>query len=261
MHFGSPLPSARIAIRPIAASRKGFLRGSAFTLVELLAVIAIISVLALISLNVIGKVRDSSRTTQCASHLRELGQATLLYAQDHQNVYPPTYGTVKNGVPITNTAWWWELFPAYCNSSEVFSCPLDNTGFSGTYTPTWTYKGQTFPEGKVSYGALGHVSGGSDFKPLGKPIPLFSAPTRTVLYIDYQSADARLSKTWQSNNPRWLNASSKSPENNSYPAFPHNGGTKANMVFLDGHIGLMSQPEMVAAVNTGSLFVGAVAPQ
>ena len=60
----------------------------AFTLVELLAVIAIIGVLAAIVLAVLGRVRESARTTQCISNLRQLGVATGLYASDNQGEIP-----------------------------------------------------------------------------------------------------------------------------------------------------------------------------
>lgn len=62
---------------------------AAFTLIELLTVIAIIGILAAILIPVVGQVRESARTSQCVVHLRDLGTAVQLYAQDNHDMVPP----------------------------------------------------------------------------------------------------------------------------------------------------------------------------
>ncbi|MDR1281645.1 MAG: prepilin-type N-terminal cleavage/methylation domain-containing protein [Opitutaceae bacterium] len=66
-----------------------FLRIRAFTLIELLTVIAIIGILAAISIPTIGHVREQAKTAQCASGLRQLGVAVSLYVVEHKDHYPP----------------------------------------------------------------------------------------------------------------------------------------------------------------------------
>ncbi|WP_232767419.1 DUF1559 domain-containing protein [Geminisphaera colitermitum] len=61
---------------------------SAFTLIELLTVIAIIGILAGIILPTIGKVRETARRAQCVSNLRQIANATLLFADDHRGILP-----------------------------------------------------------------------------------------------------------------------------------------------------------------------------
>ncbi|MET0263808.1 MAG: type II secretion system protein [Rariglobus sp.] len=68
----------------------------AFTLIELLTVIAIIGVLAAILIPVLGSVRERARTTQCIANLRSWGNATGLYVGEHQGRLPAsTFGTKK----------------------------------------------------------------------------------------------------------------------------------------------------------------------
>ncbi len=55
---------------------------SAFTLIELLTVIAIIGILAAILIPVVSAVRDSARSAQCQSNLRQIGTAVHAYMSD-----------------------------------------------------------------------------------------------------------------------------------------------------------------------------------
>jgi prepilin-type processing-associated H-X9-DG protein/prepilin-type N-terminal cleavage/methylation domain-containing protein len=59
-----------------------------FSLVELLVVIGIIGMLISILLPTLGKARESAKAVQCASQLRQLGQAIHAYASSNRGMTP-----------------------------------------------------------------------------------------------------------------------------------------------------------------------------
>ncbi len=61
----------------------------AFTLVELLVVIALIALLAAILMPVLAQAREVGRKSACAQNLRQLALANQLYAQDYDGYYVP----------------------------------------------------------------------------------------------------------------------------------------------------------------------------
>jgi len=64
-------------------------RRRAFTLVEILVVIAIIAVLLAILVPALSRAREAALTTQCLYNLRELGMAFGLYENDHKGCLVP----------------------------------------------------------------------------------------------------------------------------------------------------------------------------
>ncbi|MDR1279424.1 MAG: prepilin-type N-terminal cleavage/methylation domain-containing protein [Opitutaceae bacterium] len=60
----------------------------AFTLIELLTVIAIIGILAAIIIPTVGKVRESAKNARCVSNLRQCGSALMIFATENKNRIP-----------------------------------------------------------------------------------------------------------------------------------------------------------------------------
>ena len=63
-------------------------RGTGFTLVELLVVIAVVSILLSLLLPAVQNAREAARRTVCRNHLRQLGLAVMNYESVHR-VFPP----------------------------------------------------------------------------------------------------------------------------------------------------------------------------
>jgi prepilin-type N-terminal cleavage/methylation domain-containing protein len=118
----------------------------AFTLVELLAVIAILALLTAILFPVFARARESGRRTACVSNQRQLGLAFAMYAQDHDGAYP------NNGDPYlwVGKRFRWPIMPyvgagltdrgdgSFSSTSErpsILLCPSDTVAGTG-FDPT-----------------------------------------------------------------------------------------------------------------------------
>lgn len=74
----------------------------AFTLIELLTVIAIIGILAAILIPVVGKVRDHAKNAVCISNLRQWHMAWNMFASDNNGYVPPAARNDANGSRVSS---------------------------------------------------------------------------------------------------------------------------------------------------------------
>jgi prepilin-type N-terminal cleavage/methylation domain-containing protein/prepilin-type processing-associated H-X9-DG protein len=134
--------------RPDARLRS---RCGAFTLVELLVVVAIIAILASLLLPALARAKDQARRIQCVSNQRQLITAWTLYQGDHDDMLVLN-GGLKSGqfIPGTTQPYLWAygsnhgdsqtltnkdylinpryaLFAPYIRSVGVYKCPADRT--------------------------------------------------------------------------------------------------------------------------------------
>ena len=200
--------------------RRNKASNQAFTLLELLIVIAMIAVLAAVLFPVFQKVRENARRTTCQSNLRQIGLAITQYTQDSDETLPPG-AYALGGATVT---WRQGVFP-YVKSVEVFTCP------SNPYDELTTDVdgGQFF----VSYGANDSVlQSGSAPAALGA----IQNPSTLFLVGETDGSGYKL------NNPP--NPPLLSPdcgECDLHPAGSHTdlfAGhlTRSNWLFADGHV-------------------------
>jgi prepilin-type N-terminal cleavage/methylation domain-containing protein/prepilin-type processing-associated H-X9-DG protein len=79
-------------------------RHKGFTLVELLVVIGIIALLISILLPSLNRARETANRVKCASNLRQIGQAILLYANENKQQFPRTpFATSGTPAPTWGT--------------------------------------------------------------------------------------------------------------------------------------------------------------
>lgn len=103
---------------------------AAFTLAELLVVIAVVAVLAALLLPATMRMKGTAARTACISNARQVGLAIRLYAEDHGDVLPmlPTPNPYPNGIGC----FYKEIVKGYVGLSgelsphdKVFICPAD----------------------------------------------------------------------------------------------------------------------------------------
>ena len=80
----------------------------AFTLIELLTVIAVIGILAAIIIPSVGKVRETAQRAADASNLREIGKAAMIYAAENNDFLPdPQAASARDAVDASSDYFRW----------------------------------------------------------------------------------------------------------------------------------------------------------
>jgi prepilin-type N-terminal cleavage/methylation domain-containing protein/prepilin-type processing-associated H-X9-DG protein len=88
-----------------------------FTLIELLVVIAIIGILAAMLLPALSKAKSQASATACLSHLKQIGLASQMYADDHDDWLPRS--------SHEGQSWVGSLRP-YAAGTNLWRCPRDS---------------------------------------------------------------------------------------------------------------------------------------
>ncbi len=148
----------------------------AFTLIELLVVIAIIAILAAILFPVFAKAREAARAASCKSNLKQIVTASLMYAQDYDEILPSSYGgdfyfsTGSTGVP--RTVVFTGLILPYTKNIGIYRCPS-----AAPYTEV--------DPGNPRFSSYGHQHNNLGWGlPAAAPMADIQSPADTIFYGD-----------------------------------------------------------------------------
>ncbi len=126
----------------LAQTHSAIRNRNGFTLIELLVVIAIIAILAAILFPVFAQAREKARQTSCLSNQRQIGTASLMYAQD----YDETIQKTEYGGDIDNAHeyFWGDMLQPYLKNWQILQCPsadqkiVFKAGVTA-YSQQWSY--------------------------------------------------------------------------------------------------------------------------
>jgi len=225
-------------------------RAAAFTLVELLTVIAIIALLAAILFPVFTRAREKARAATCLSNLQQIGLATIQYNQDNDERNAPLGGTLGTKNPADGHYWvapsWRQLVYIYARNTQVFSCPDRNSNVGTADAETL---GADIAPGYGDYPAIPVSYAGSDFVMSGSGMAIsgFTDPSTRLAVVEAPSGGSTWgdqawvmnsqcaqgpSYDWENYWGGWYNGAPVSGDA-KYIFVGHTG--MMNYLFLDGH--------------------------
>ena len=188
-------------------------RRRGFTLVELLVVIGIIVLLMGLLLPAIQAARESSRSSQCMSNLRQMGLAIQLF-HDQNGSYPQyraEYPPITNAYGVVRPRWQWlmaaqlggwaqnpDAIVAAGNADTTYTyVPMDNNVFvCPTMNSSYISAGNIIPDVQsirngsygYNYGYLGNnrtlLDGDNTTATLRYPVASVKEPSRTIAFGD-----------------------------------------------------------------------------
>jgi|GEM_PF-236779 len=153
---------------PTTALRKMNYERMAFTLIELLIVIAIIAILAAILLPVLSAAQERARRTYCSNNLRQIGLGMVVYAGNNNDYVVSALGANSNAPPSTPQTYNQtaltppeaglasdvDLNVTETNSQSIWCCP-DLVGYGTRYNPT--PGGTGGPQWQIGYQYFGGI--------------------------------------------------------------------------------------------------------
>jgi len=218
------------------------MRKKAFTLIEVLMVIAIISLLMAVLMPVLAKARQEGRAVMCLGNLRQLGIAAQLYADDNDGYYPIAYINDPDPTDSLAVYVYWDFVhikdldtlekhtePGLLWQNDMIDSIQQCPSFKGSANSDDPYTGYNYNTSYIGHGASEAVTTPAKVTQVKKP-------SLCALFGDGEYADG-------------ANKFMRSPWKSEYDTFSfrtagtqgyrHNG--KTNVAWCDGHVSSQKQ--------------------
>lgn len=201
-----------------------------FSLVEVLVTVAILAVLASLLLPGLQHAAQAARATACASHLRQIGTAATVWANDNDGKIVPVFWPGESGDANAVNTW-----QGYLASYLGYKGAAGLEGYGSTNELAGPAQLPAFvcPERKTKYGYGYNANYLSYFNS--------TVSGRWVLYsqIPRPSETALLADSYCVTQPARWRAFVRTPSqvsiNDTVPEYRHPGRT-AHVLWLDGHV-------------------------
>lgn len=221
----------------------------AFTLIELLLVIAVIAILAAILLPVLSAAKARAQRTVCVNNLRQIAIDVRMYADDSNDAAPRTSLATDSFTTIIDGLTAFKRLMANSSSSNLFICPADIFYYSFETNAGGGYV-RCVPQGFCQQSISGHSSygfnggredifGTNALGIGGRKLSSIKEPVKTVLV-----AETSAYFPWSWHEPRRPFAAQNSMSDDS-----------KNMVgFVDGHVNYIKIYWNINTPNWATVF-------
>ncbi len=210
-------------------TRKKLLQRKAFTLVELIVVIAIMAILAgLLMSAVVGALEEGRRVT-CSSRLHQIGIAFEMYLADYDHVYPWADDPVS-----TDPYYWFWMGRGWRSAVE----PYIDENLRVLYCPSDPTDPETWESTSYAY-SMAFYHSPEQIDQMTSAADTYSNPQRTVP----QKAGRARHPTRKVMVAEWLSNHSHVTDDAGWWSWE---GTR-NCLFVDGHIGYIEASNVLPA--------------
>jgi prepilin-type N-terminal cleavage/methylation domain-containing protein/prepilin-type processing-associated H-X9-DG protein len=233
----------KYSLAPPRASR-------AFTLIELLTVIAIIGILAAILIPTVGAVRKTAKGARCVANLRQIGVAINLYPPDNKGYYPRLKENYAPDNPVNNLTWAKALYPYI---------PTRNTGAKALTSSIYLCSAEEYQPDPSAFGVIQYMAtyvlektsktdkAAPNGPRLASSIP---NPSRTFLLLDAKVDSTGFIPAGGGGTGISFDEGqadmAAAPEGRKILSFRHKEGI--NVLFIDGHTKRYTLGDLIAAV-------------